>query len=93
MKIGSIRWFLTGVFALWAAAGVFGQPSGTQDAETRTRRNAIEAELRSIAVVERKVMVPMFTGRRMQRKSIRSSFRERRTTSIGGMFGSALHGT
>ena len=66
MKIGSIRWFLTGVFALWAAAGVFGQPSGTQDAETRTRRNAIEAELRSIAVVERKVMVPMRDGKRMQ---------------------------
>ena len=36
------------------------------DAEERTRRNAIEAELQSLAVVERKVMVPMRDGVRMQ---------------------------
>src|SRR4051812_34028039 len=36
------------------------------DAETRQRRNQIETELESIAVVERKVMVPMRDGTRMQ---------------------------
>ncbi|MEQ1762174.1 MAG: CocE/NonD family hydrolase [Pyrinomonadaceae bacterium] len=66
MRNGSIRWFLTGVFALCLAAGVVGQTTATQDAETRTKRKAIEAELQSIAVVERKVMVPMRDGKRMQ---------------------------
>jgi predicted acyl esterase len=35
------------------------------DAQLIARRNAIEAELQSIAVVERKVMVPMRDGVRM----------------------------
>ncbi|MBK6590602.1 MAG: CocE/NonD family hydrolase [Acidobacteria bacterium] len=34
--------------------------------EMRDRRNAIEAELNSLAVVDRKVMVPMRDGKRMQ---------------------------
>lgn len=42
------------------------QSSSAADAELRTRRNAIEAELQSIAVVERKVMVTMRDGTRMQ---------------------------
>ena len=37
-----------------------------QDAATIARRNAIEKELESIAIVERKVMVPMHDGKRMQ---------------------------
>ena len=48
------------------AAGVSAQPTANQDAETRIRRNAIEAELQSIAAVERKVMVPMRDGKRVQ---------------------------
>ena len=40
------------------------QPTSTP--ELIARRNAIEAELQSIAVVERKVMVPMRDGKRMQ---------------------------
>lgn len=44
----------------------FGQPQATSTPEMIARRNAIEAELQSIAVVERKVMVPMRDGKRMQ---------------------------
>ena len=46
----------------------FTQNRGTtaSDAELRQQRNAIEAELQSIAVVERKVMVTMRDGKRMQ---------------------------
>ncbi|MCC6329122.1 MAG: CocE/NonD family hydrolase [Acidobacteria bacterium] len=59
-------------FAFFAAAfvllsSVFAQPqASTADMELRARRNAIEAELQSIAVVERKVMVTMRDGKRMQ---------------------------
>lgn len=66
MRSGSIRWFLTGVFVVCLAAAAFGQPPAAQDAATRAKRNAIEAELQSIAVVERKVMVPMRDGKRVQ---------------------------
>ena len=46
----------------------FGQPRGTTpaDAELRERRNQIETELESLAVIDRKVMVPMRDGLRMQ---------------------------
>src|SRR3984885_4916191 len=37
-----------------------------QDPATIARRNAIENELESIAIIERKVMVPMRDGKRMQ---------------------------
>ncbi len=60
------RWFLSGFLVLSFAAFGVAQPSASQDAETRARRNAIEAELQSVAVVERKVMVPMRDGKRMQ---------------------------
>src|SRR6201998_943527 len=42
------------------------QARTTQDAATIARRNAIEQELESVAIVERKVMVPMRDGKRMQ---------------------------
>jgi predicted acyl esterase len=42
------------------------RPAQRSDAEERERRNQIEAELQSIAVVERKVMVTMRDGVRMQ---------------------------
>ena len=38
----------------------------TSDAATVARRNATEQELESIAIIERKVMVPMRDGKRMQ---------------------------
>ena len=41
-------------------------PARPQDAALIARRNAIENELESIAVIERKVMVPMRDGKRMQ---------------------------
>ena len=41
-------------------------PQAMSTPEMRDRRNAIEAELQSIAVVERKVMMPMRDGLRMQ---------------------------
>jgi len=47
-------------------ASSFAQQPSAGDAELRVRRNAIEAELQSIAVVQRKVMVTMRDGRRMQ---------------------------
>jgi len=50
-----------GVFSI----SVFGQQP-TSTPEMIARRNAIEAELQSIAVVERKVMVPMRDGKRVQ---------------------------
>jgi putative CocE/NonD family hydrolase len=40
--------------------------AGPQDAATIARRNATENELESIAIIDRKVMVPMRDGKRMQ---------------------------
>src|SRR5690606_4799980 len=48
------------------ASGVLAQPRQAPDPELIAKRNAIEAELNSIAVVDRKVMVPMRDGKRMQ---------------------------
>ena len=38
---------------------------GAMTPEARAQRNAIEAELESIAIIDRKVMVPMRDGKRM----------------------------
>src|ERR1700741_3518378 len=52
------------------ACFVFSLPAYTQarsqDAATVAHRNAIEHELESVAIIERKVMVPMRDGKRMQ---------------------------
>ena len=56
-------WILV-IAGLWT--GAFAQARSASDAETIIRRNAIEAELQSIAVVDRKVMVTMRDGKRMQ---------------------------
>ena len=70
----------------------------TGDAATIARRNAIEQELESVAIIERKVMVPMRDGKRMQAdiyrpkmnpKNIPSSFRALPTTSTTGTSRSA----
>ncbi len=60
-------------FALLFTASICGfpsvntqaQPRQAADPEVIAKRNAIEAELESIAVVDRKVMVPMRDGKRM----------------------------
>jgi len=52
------------VFAVSTVAALGQQPTSTP--ELIQRRNAIEAELQSIAVVERKVMVTMRDGKRVQ---------------------------
>ena len=44
---------------------VFAQNRTATDAETIAKRNAIEAELESVATIYRKVMVPMRDGKRM----------------------------
>src|SRR6187402_322015 len=60
--------FATIAFVLLFTSLSFSQnrPSQRSDAEERQHRNQIEAELQSLAVVERKVMVPMRDGVRMQ---------------------------
>lgn len=60
--------FAAAAFVLLLSSVSLGQNRGTNqsDAELREHRNQIEAELQSLAVVERKVMVPMRDGVRMQ---------------------------
>ena len=55
-------------FVLLLTSVSFSQNRGTgaSDAELRQNRNQIEAELESLAVIERKIMVPMRDGMRMQ---------------------------
>ena len=60
-RLGILALLTTGL-----CTSAFGQARSAQDAELIMRRNAIEAELQSIAVVDRKVMVPMRDGKRMQ---------------------------
>lgn len=66
IRNGAIRIFLlSAAIAVLLVPNAFAQNRGTADAETIARRHAIEAELQSVAVVERKVMVPMRDGKRM----------------------------
>ena len=53
-----------GFIAVWQNAAGQGR-GGVMTPEMRERRNAVEAELQSIAVVERKLMIPMRDGKRM----------------------------
>ncbi|MEZ5423862.1 MAG: CocE/NonD family hydrolase [Pyrinomonadaceae bacterium] len=61
-----IRLAFSVVAVAMLASGVLSQPRQAPDPELIAKRNAIEAELNSIAVVDRKVMVPMRDGKRMQ---------------------------
>jgi putative CocE/NonD family hydrolase len=58
----------TAAFVLLFTSTLFSQNRGTpqSDAELRESRNKIETELESAAVIDRKVMVPMRDGLRMQ---------------------------
>ncbi len=62
----SFRTLIVAVLVLSVSGAVFAQPQPTSTPELIARRNAIEAELQSVAVVERKVMVPMRDGKRVQ---------------------------
>src|SRR5262245_36474830 len=69
MRILITRTLLAAIaFILLVTTISFTQNRGPQrsDAEERERRNQIEAELQSLAVVQRKVMVPMRDGLKMQ---------------------------
>ena len=55
------------VLSLIVMQGLFARSQGrSADAGLIARRNAMEKELESIAIIERKVMVPMRDGKRMQ---------------------------
>jgi putative CocE/NonD family hydrolase len=58
--------FTSALFVLFLTNVSFGQAPTPSDAELRQRRNAIETELESVSVIDRKVMVPMRDGLRMQ---------------------------
>ena len=68
IRVSSIRdLVLATVCVLAFVPGVLGLARGANanDDETRAKRNAIESELESVAVIDRKVMVPMRDGKRM----------------------------
>ena len=48
-----------------SAVSAFAQPRAATDPQVIARRNAVERELESVAVIDRKVMVPMRDGKRM----------------------------
>ena len=57
---------LPGLATLALLAGnVFAQPAPARDTQTVAKREAIEKELASIAIIDRKVMAPMRDGKRM----------------------------
>jgi predicted acyl esterase len=76
----------------------FAQNRQIPDQELIAKRNQIEKELADVAVIDRKVMVPMRDGKRMAAdiyrpktlpKNTRSFFPARPTISISGTFASA----
>ncbi len=56
---------LASILCVIAAGRAPGQGRGGMNPEMAAQRNATEKELQSVAVVERKVMVPMRDGKRM----------------------------
>ncbi len=91
-------------FIFWAALfavltlNSFAQNRQVPDQELIAKRNQIEKELADVAVIDRKVMVPMRDGKRMAADIYRPKdasrkypiiFPERPTISISGTFASA----
>src|SRR5580658_6070868 len=70
---------LSAIGAILLAAGAQARP---QDAELVERRNAVETELESIAVIEHKVMIPMRDGKRMQADIYRPKDSSKRVGTI-----------
>src|SRR5262245_35872996 len=66
MNTSTRRFILATIAAVVAAAGIVGaQQGGTLTAQQKQQRIDTEAELQSLAVVERKVMMPMPDGVRL----------------------------
>ena len=66
IRSSSIRNFVLATTCLMVfGSSSFSQNRSATDAETITKRNAIEGELESVATIYRKVMVPMRDGKRM----------------------------
>src|SRR3984957_16608786 len=54
------------VTAIWLSSFAHSQPAApARDPELVAHRNAIEKEIESLAIIDRKVMVPMRDGKRM----------------------------
>ena len=67
IQVAKPAWMSIGCIAVFVAATAFGHAQGRpQDAALIASRNATEKELEAIATIERKVMVPMRDGKRMQ---------------------------
>src|SRR5438093_11467254 len=58
-------WALAVLASFAAIPNATAQRGGTRDPQLINSRNAMEQELESIAIIERKVMVPMRDGKRM----------------------------
>src|SRR5689334_13139841 len=59
------RMIVAGVLCVIAAAALHGQPGAPLTPQAADARRKTEAELQSIATIDRKVMVPMRDGKRM----------------------------
>ena len=67
IQVAKLAWLSVCCIAVFTAVITLGHAQGRQqDAATIASRNAIEKELEAIAMIERKVMVPMRDGKRMQ---------------------------
>ena len=65
MRIRSYRWLLAAVFAVGGAPAALAQRGGIMSDSVKANRWATENELQSLAIVERKVMIPMRDGIRI----------------------------
>ena len=63
-KISLTLLFAAGIAVILAPTAVM-QTGTAPDAQLIAQRNAIEKELKSLAIVERKLMIPMRDGKRM----------------------------
>jgi putative CocE/NonD family hydrolase len=67
----SFKWFVAAlvvaglVFVITPNAPAQGRGGGADQTKIRQERNALETELESIAIIDRKVMIPMRDGKRM----------------------------
>jgi predicted acyl esterase len=67
IQVAKLTWLSVCCIAVFTAVTTLGHAQGRQqDAATIVSRNATEKELEAIAVIERKVMVPMRDGKRLQ---------------------------
>ncbi len=65
-RISRLRWVVVVGSVMMAGASAAPAQAAKPDAAVVAKRNATEKELESVAIIERKVMVPMRDGKRMQ---------------------------